>query len=154
MPVIKDPSSLPARRTTIYPPPFDKGFERRAKRALTDLLGLTQFGINLTTLEPGAQSSHRHWHAKEDEAIVVLEGVLTLITDEGERELMAGMIAGFPAGVPNGHHLVNRSRQPATYVEIGTRASEDDVVYSDVDLKAKKRAGVFSFARKTGEPLP
>jgi uncharacterized cupin superfamily protein len=154
MPVIKDPSSLPARRTTIYPPPFDNGFEKRAKRALTDLLGLTQFGMNLTTLEPGAQSSHRHWHATEDEAIVVLDGVLTLITDEGEQELTAGMIAGLPAGVPNGHHLVNRSRQAATYVEVGTRASEDDVVYSDLDMRAKKRAGKFSFARKTGEPLP
>jgi uncharacterized cupin superfamily protein len=154
MPVIKDPSSLTARRTTIYPIPFDQGFERRAKRALTGLLGLTQFGMNLTTLEPGAQSSHRHWHASEDEAVVVLDGVLTLITNEGEQDLTAGMIAGFPAGVPNGHHLVNRGAQPATYIEIGTRASEDDVVYSDVDMQAKKRGGTFSFSRKNGDPLP
>lgn len=154
MPVIEDPAKLPERRTTIYPAPFDKGFEKRAKRALTGLLGLTQFGMNLTTLEPGAQSSHRHWHAREDEAIVMLEGVLTLITDEGEQDLTPGMIAGFPAGVANGHHLVNRGRKPATYLEIGTRASDEDVVYSDLDLRASKRGGTFLFTRKSGEPLP
>lgn len=154
MPVIRDPRSLPARRTTIYPAPFDKGFEKRAKRALTEALGLTQFGVNLTTLEPGGQSAHRHWHATEDEAILVLDGALTLVTDEGEQVLTAGMMAGFPAGCANGHHLVNRSTEPGTYLEIGTRARDDDVIYSDIDLQVVKRDGQFRFSRKTGEPLP
>jgi uncharacterized cupin superfamily protein len=153
VPVIRDPKSLPARRTTIYPAPFDKGFDKRAKRALTEALGLTQFGINLTTVEPGGQSAHRHWHAKEDEAIYVLEGTLTLVTDEGEQVLTAGMVAGFPAGTPNGHHLINRGSAPAIYLEIGTRAPDEDVVYSDIDLKAAKRDGKYSFSRKSGEPL-
>ncbi len=153
MPVIRDPRSVPARRTTIYPAPFDKGFDKRAKRALTEALGLTQFGVNLTTLEPGGQSAHRHWHAAEDEAIVVLEGTLTLVTDEGEQILTAGMMAGFPAGSANGHHLVNRGPQPGTYLEIGTRARDDDVMYSDIDLQATKRDGQFRFSRKSGEPL-
>ena len=69
MPVIHDPMRMPGRRGTIYPKPLDAGFEGRFKRALTERLGLTQFGVNLTTLEPGAQSSHRHWHAKEDEFV-------------------------------------------------------------------------------------
>lgn len=154
MPVIRDPLSLSARRTTIYPAPFDTGFDKRAKRALTAALGLTQFGINLTTLEPGGQSAHRHWHAREDEAIYVLEGAATLITDEGEQQLSAGMVAGFPAGSTNGHHLVNRGTEPCTYLEIGTRALNDDVVYSDIDLQVKKRDGQFHFSRKSGESLP
>lgn len=154
MPIIRDPSSLPARRTTTYPSPFDKGFDKRAKRALTDALGLKQFGLNLTTLEPGGQSAHRHWHAIEDEAVYVLDGALTLVTDEGEQILTAGMVAGFPAGSANGHHLINRGMEPATYLEIGTRARDDDVVYSDIDLQVSKRDGQFRFSRKSGEPLP
>ena len=154
MPVVRDPRRLPARRTTIYPAPFDKGFDKRAKRALTEALGLTQFGVNLTTLEPGGQSAHRHWHAAEDEAIYVVDGTLTLVTDNGEHILTPGTMAGFPAGSANGHHLVNRGSEPSTYLEIGTRARDDDVIYSDIDLQLTKRDGQSRFTRKTGEPLP
>ncbi|MFA5951291.1 MAG: cupin domain-containing protein [Hyphomicrobium sp.] len=154
MPVIKDPKSLPGRRRTIYPADFAAGFERRVKRALTESLGLTQFGVNMTTLEPGGLSSHRHYHMQEDECIYVLSGELTLIVDEGEHVLTAGTIAGFPAGEKNAHQLVNRSSSDATYLEIGTRSHEDDVTYGDVDLRAEKRDGKFRFFRKGGEPYP
>lgn len=152
MPVIDDPAALPGRVTTIYPAPLDQGFEGRIKRAMTEGLGLTQFGINLTTLEPGAKSSHRHWHAREDECIIVVAGTVTLVTDEGERELRAGAAAGFPARVANGHHLVNRSDAPATYFEIGTRSKDEDVTYSDEDLLAEKRDFSYRFLHKSGEP--
>ena len=152
MPVIDDPPALPGRVTTIYPAPLDQGFEGRVKRALTEVLGLTQFGINLTTLQPGAKSSHRHWHVREDECIIVVAGTVTLISDEGARELKAGAAAGFPAGVPNGHHLVNRSDAPATYLEIGTRSKDEDVTYSDEDLRAEKRDGIYRFFHTSGEP--
>ena len=154
MPVVRDPRSHPTRRTTIYPAPFNQGFDKRGKRALTEALGLTQFGINLTTLEPGGQSAHRHWHAAEDEAIYVVEGTLTLVTDDGEHILTPGMMAGFPAGLANGHHLINRGSEPGTYLEMGTRARDDDVIYSDIDLQLTKRDGQSRFTRKTGEPLP
>ena len=152
MPVIDNPMQLPERRGTIYPAPYAAGFERRIKRALTEALGITQFGVNLTTLEPGAMSSLRHWHAKEDECVYMLEGELVLVTDDGERVLKPGMAAGFPAGEANGHHLVNRSTQPASYLEIGTRSKDEDATYSDVDLRAEKRDGRYQFVRKTGEP--
>jgi uncharacterized cupin superfamily protein len=153
LPIIDDPYEVPGRRGTIYPAPYAQGFEGRIKRALTERLGLTQFGVNLTTLEPGAMSSQRHWHAREDEFVYVLEGELVLITDEGERILKPGMAAGFPAGEANGHHLVNRSGAPATYLEIGTRCKEEDATYSDIDLRGEKLDGKFRFFRKSsGEP--
>lgn len=151
MPVVRDPKALPGRRSTIYPKPLDQGFEGRIKRALTDLLGLTQFGVNQTTLEPGAQSSHRHYHAREDEMIYVLEGELVLVTDGGEETLKAGMAAGFPAGETIAHHLVNRSTAPVTYLEIGTRSPDEDVTYADVDLVGIKRAFAYAFFKKNGE---
>lgn len=154
MPVIKQPLDLPARRSTIYPVPFAEGYEKRHKRALTDALGLTQFGVNLTILEPGARSAERHWHSKEDEALYVLSGTLTLITDAGETELTAGMAAGFPAGVPDGHHLVNSSSEPATYLEIGTRAPDEFVTYPDIDLLFERKGGASRLTHKNGEPYP
>lgn len=154
MPVIDDPMSLPARRSTVYPAEHAEGFEGRIKRALTEQLGLTQFGINVTILEPGAKSSQRHWHAQEDEAIYVLSGQLTLVTNEGERVLRAGMAAGFPRGDGNGHQLVNKSDAPATYLEIGTRSPDDDVEYPDIDMLGEKRDGRYRFKRKSGDPYP
>jgi uncharacterized cupin superfamily protein len=152
MPIIPDLKRVPGCTTTIYPKPLDQGFEGRSKHALTELLGLTQFGINYTTLEPGAQSSYRHYHVCEDEMIYVLDGEIVLITDDGETVLMPGMAAGFPAGVPNGHHLVNRSGAQASYLEIGTRNPDEDVTYSDVDLRAEKRGFKYRFFKKSGEP--
>ena len=38
----------------IYPPPYAAALAGRAKRALGDLFGLSQFGVNLTVLAPGA----------------------------------------------------------------------------------------------------
>jgi uncharacterized cupin superfamily protein len=79
-----------------------------------------------------------HWHAREDEFVYVLEGEVVLCTDDGERVLTAGMCAGFPAGDPNKHQLVNRSSAPARYLEMSNRDGGDDVEYADdVDLTVR-----------------
>jgi uncharacterized cupin superfamily protein len=152
MAVIRDPMNVAGRRATIYPAEFAAGFDKRLKRALGDAGGLKQFGVNLTTLEPGGISALRHWHASEDEFVYILDGEVTLVTDAGEELLGAGMAATFPAGEPNGHQLVNRGTEPVTYLEIGTRAPEDIGTYPDVDLHYIKRDGRRSFLRKSGEP--
>jgi uncharacterized cupin superfamily protein len=154
MTVIRDPSKIEGRRGTIYPAEFAKGFEGRIKRALGKAGGLTQFGVNLTTLEPGAMSAHRHWHAKEDEFIYVLDGELTLVTDAGEEVVRPGMAATFPAGEANGHMLVNRTSAPATYLEVGTSSADEDVDYPDIDLRMQRRGGKVVFLHKSGEPYP
>ncbi len=145
-----DPKTLEARTGTIYPPEFAGPLKGREKRALGDAFGLTQFGVNLTTLLPGAWSAQRHWHAKEDEFVFVVEGEITLIDDAGEHLLKPGMCAGFKAGVANGHHLVNKSKSPAAYVEVGTRSADESTVYLDVDMKAGKSGGKWLLTRKDG----
>ncbi len=150
---VLDPLSVEARRGTGYPPPHDVGFHGRLKRRLTDALGLSQVGVNLVTLEPGAMSSQRHWHARKDELVYVLRGPVTLVTDAGARELTDGMMAGFPAGVPDGHHLVNRTDHPVTYLEVGTRSPDEVAEYPDIDLRAVREGGVLRFTTKAGEPL-
>jgi uncharacterized cupin superfamily protein len=152
MPSWLDPKSVTPRLGSIYPPPFGDPLAGREKRALGDPLGLTQFGVNLVTLAPGSWSSQRHWHANEDEFIYVVEGEVTLVTDEGEKTLGPGMAAGFPAGKSDGHHLINRSDGPVLYLEVGTRAETEEAQYSDIDMVGHKRNGRFVFTRKDGEP--
>ena len=145
-----DPKTLVPRSGTIYPKQLAGPLEGRAKRALGDVFGLTQFGVNLTTLAPGSWSSQRHWHEKEDEFVYVVDGEITLVDDAGEHVLKPGMCAGFKAGSPNGHHLVNRSSVPATYVEIGTRSADEKSHYPDVDMKAAKVDGKWVLTKKDG----
>jgi uncharacterized cupin superfamily protein len=152
------PSAIPAhdikpRIGSGYPNPFRKQVESRSKRALGDAFGLSSYGVNLVELSPGAWSSQRHWHTHEDEFVYVLSGALTLVTDSGEQLLTPGMVAGFPGGEANGHHLVNKSRESASYLEIGNRSAEDEVYYPDIDLHLKRGPGDgHAFTHRDGTP--
>jgi uncharacterized cupin superfamily protein len=141
------------RTGSSYPEPFGKQVELRSKRALGDLFGLTSYGVNLVELLPGTWSSQRHWHTHEDEFIYVLSGELILVTDGGEQLLTAGMVAGFPAGESNGHHLINNGQAVASYLEIGNRHRDDEVYYPDVDLQlTRDRDGGHVFTHRDGKP--
>jgi uncharacterized cupin superfamily protein len=117
-----------------YPEPYRSRVMPREKRRLGDALGLTKIGVNRTTLPPGKESSMRHWHSHEEEFIFVLEGEVVLRTNEGEQVLVAGSCAGFPAGVDDGHQLINRGDRPAVYLEVSNRDAEDTAYYSDTDV--------------------
>jgi uncharacterized cupin superfamily protein len=117
-----------------YPEPYYSQVMPREKRRLGQAFGLTKIGINRTTLLPGKVSAMCHWHTAEDEFIYVLEGEVVLRTNAGEEVLRAGMCAGFPAGVDNGHQLINRSEHPAVYLEMSNRDAEDTAHYTDADV--------------------
>lgn len=110
-------------------------FDGRSKRKLGDVVGITQFGVNHTTLEPGAFSALRHWHQGEDEFIFVLNGELSLIDENGAHKLEPGCFCGFPAGSQNAHHIENTGNQPASFIEVGSRRpGQDTVHYPDDDF--------------------
>jgi uncharacterized cupin superfamily protein len=146
-----DIAAAPTRFGTGYPPPFDAICAGRRRWKLGDAAGLTQFGVNLLRLPPGQWSSQRHWHTAEDEFVMVLEGEVMLVTDDGEEVLVAGDCAGFKAGEPNGHHLQNRSNAEAVLLEVGSRRpGEDAGHYPDIDLAFP--AGARGYVRKDGTP--
>ena len=151
MPKIDIPS-LPAATGTNYPEPYRKVVEGRARIRLGNAVGLTQFGVNLTTLKPGAASSLRHWHETEDELVYILEGELVLIEDEGETVLRAGDAAGWKANSGNGHCLVNRTERDVLLLEIGTRSPQDRVEYAEADLQMVKDESGSHALHKSGEP--
>lgn len=142
--------AVPSRKGTSYPAPFDAPCSERVRQRLGDAGGLTDFGVNLMRLSPGNWSSQRHWHSHEDEFVYVLEGELTLIEDGGETILQAGDCAAFAKGTRNGHHMINRSKATAVYLEVGSRAPADVTVCSDIDMMSSNADG--RFVHKNGTP--
>ncbi len=150
---IEASTAPPRARATNYPPKLAHLVAGREKRALGDVFGLKAFGVNLVRLRPGAQSAFRHRHTRQDEFLYVLEGEPTLVTDDGETALRAGMCAGLPAGGP-AHQIVNRTERDAVYLEVGDRAVDDQVEYPHDDLAASKGAdGAWRFTHKDGRPF-
>lgn len=142
----------PRTRPSNYPEPFASRMAGRVKRQLGDVFGLSNFGVNLTRMAPGAISALRHSHSTQDEFIYVLEGEPTLVTESGETRLRPGMCAGFKAGEGGGHQLANRSDDVVVYLEIGDRSAGDSVFYPDDDIEAYLEGGAWRFRRKNGEP--
>ena len=138
------------RRGSAYPAPFDQIAKDRVRRRVGDAGGITQFGVNLLELPPGAGSSQRHWHSSEDEFVYVLSGEVALITDKGEEILRSGDCAAFPKGVADGHQLINKSDATAVCLEVGTRTGDDVCTYSDIDMMIDSRVGRYT--RKDGTP--
>ena len=143
----------PRKARSAYPETFVPRLGGRVKRALGDRFDLTIFGVNLTTLPPGAMSALRHAHTRQDEFVYILEGTPTLITDAGETMLKPGMCAGFKAGTGDAHHLVNRGETDVVYLEIGDRTLGDEASYPDDDIVAVKTSdGTRRFTHKDGTP--
>jgi uncharacterized cupin superfamily protein len=143
----------PRTKASNYPEPFASRMAGREKRPLGDVFGLSNFGVNLTRLIPGACSALRHAHSKQDEFVYIVAGHPVLIADQGEMHLSPGMCAGFKAGTGNGHHLVNRTNDDVLYLEVGDRTAGDSATYPDDDLQAVLgKDGKWQFLHKDSTP--
>lgn len=145
-----DLSTVPVKTGSIYPAPYAEMMAGRSSLRLGEAGGLTQFGVNLVMLEPGALSSLRHWHLYEDEFVMVTEGECTLVEDDGPVVMRAGDCAAFPAGASDGHHFRNHTDRVAKFLVIGTKAPREVATYSDVDLKVEVEGGKAVFTYKDG----
>ena len=146
-----DVSNVETETGSKYPSPYSNDVNGRFRQRLGNVVGLDQFGVNLTRLKPGAWSAQRHWHDNEDEFVWILEGEVILVEDKGETPLKAGDAAAFKAGVANGHCLINRSGNDAVYLEVGTRTNVGRAEYPDIDMKAEWKDGAVRFLHKSGE---
>ncbi|GAB4198575.1 MAG: lpg2434 family Dot/Icm T4SS effector [Coleofasciculaceae cyanobacterium] len=136
---------------TIYPEPYAALIKGRSKRKLGEFFGLTNFGVNLTDLLPGAISALAHSHSKQDEFILILKGTATLVLGNEEFTLHPGDCYGFKAGTGIAHQLINRSEESVTYLEIGDRTEGDEVEFPNDDLKATQlENGAWMLTHKDG----
>jgi len=146
-----DPRRIAESNATSYPEKFKALNSRRWNRRLDDHVGLKNFGVNLTRIEPGAQTSARHAHSKQDEFIWVIEGGVVLETDEGAQTLQPGMCAGFAASGGNAHRFVNKTDKDVLLLIVGDRTPFDEVTYPDIDNHAKAGAdGKYVHTKKDG----
>jgi uncharacterized cupin superfamily protein len=145
-----DLSAIPFRYGSGYPGKLAEAVAGRSVQNLGDAGGLTQFGAKMIRLEPGAWSSHRHWHENEDECVLMIEGELVMVENEGETIMRKGDVATYKAGVANGHHLINRTDKAAIFLVIGTRTTADRGHYPDTDLLATKNGASYVFTKKDG----
>ncbi len=145
-----DLSTVPVKTGSIYPEPYATMMQGRSSLRLGDAGGLTQYGVNLVTLQPGALSSLRHWHLNEDEFVMVTEGECWLVEDQGETLMRVGDCAAFPANSGNGHHFINRSASAARFLVVGTKAKAEVATYSDVDMMVRIEGGKALFTYKDG----
>ena len=81
-------------------------------------------------LEPGAASPY-HWHASEEEWLVVLAGRVALRTPDGERLLEPWDCAVFPRGDLGAHQVRNDGDETARLVFLANRSDPDVRVYPD-----------------------
>ena len=148
-----DRDAAPTGHGTSYPEPFDAPCRARRRWRLGDAAGLSQFGVNLLQLPPGAWSSQRHWHETEDEFVWVVSGEVVLVETDRETVLAAGDCAGFRAGVANGHRLENRSDAQAVVLEVGSRTpGGDGADYPDIDMILPR--GADRYFHRDGTPYP
>ena len=145
-----DPATVEPRLGSDYPVRFRALVAGRERRPLGDAVGLRNFGVHLMRLPPGCASSQRHWHSRQDEFVYVVAGEVVLVTDGGEQTLTAGMAAGFPAGKPDGHHLLNRGDRDALVLEVGDHTAGDEADYSDIDMLVRWVDGKARYVRKDG----
>lgn len=137
---------------SLLPPILAQRVQRREKRKLGDLFGLSNFGVNIVKIVPGGLSSLRHCHSLQDEFIYILEGHPTLHTNDGPTVLSPGMCAGFKAGNGQAHNLENRTDSDVWYLEIGDRTLNDHATYPEEDLQANFNEGCWIFKHKDGTP--
>lgn len=84
--------------------------------------------------------------------MLMLTGEAVLVTDAGEEPMRPGDCACFPRGVPDGHHLINRSDADATFLVVGTKMPGETAHYPDIDLHLPNiEAG---YTHKDGTPYP
>jgi uncharacterized cupin superfamily protein len=148
-----DIAKVPSQPIASYPKEFAPVIVGRAKQRIGDVVGLTQFGVNITRIAAGTASALRHWHEQEDEFIYILDGELVLVENDGETVLKSGDAAGFKAGSGIAHCLVNRTARDAVYLEVGTRAKSERVHYPDVDFVMERDDKGRRWSRKSGEPI-
>lgn len=148
-----DLSQAPLKTGSIYPEPYAAQMAGRSSLRLGDLGGLTQFGVNLVILAPGAKSSLRHWHLNEDEFVMVTQGECTLVQDAGPVIMRSGDCAAVPAGVADGHHFINHTDAEARFLVVGTKSVSEVATYPDVDLICHLEHGKGRFTHKDGRPF-
>jgi uncharacterized cupin superfamily protein len=93
--------------------------------------GAQRLGASLYEIPPGNSVCPYHWHAANEEMLIVLAGRPTLRTPEGERELAEGDMVAFPVGERGAHTVSNNSEAPIRILIVSEMNEPEVAVYPD-----------------------
>ncbi len=119
----------------VFQPAFDEheeqpGFAHRRAR-LGRQAGSAQLGASLYELDPGQAVCPYHWHAAEEEMLIVVSGRPSLRTSGGWCELEAGEAVAFATGIEGAHQVVNRSPEPVRVLLLSESKDPEVCGYPD-----------------------
>ncbi len=107
-------------------------FRSRFRHLTSAVLGRSyHVAVQLEEVPPGAQSAPAHFHTREEEHLLVLEGTCTLRLGGERHPLRAGDYVCFPAGQQAGHCVVNEGSETCRLLVVGERSADDVCVYTD-----------------------
>lgn len=93
-------------------------------------------GVLIEMPAPGKRLAPLHYHMREEEHALVLEGELTLLLGDETYKMKPGDYAAFPAGREVGHSFMNSGPGPCRYLMIGARDPADVCVYPQSEKMA------------------
>ena len=93
--------------------------------------GARHLGASLYEVPPGNSTSPYHWHAANEELLIVLSGTPTLRTPDGERELATGELASFPIGEGGAHKVSSRGDEQSRVLIVSEMNEPEVAVYPD-----------------------
>ena len=76
--VIHNLTTVEGQRGAIYATQFASDLGCHIARTVAAAVGLNQYGINRTPLEPGVISAQRHWQSRKDHFVYILKAHLRL----------------------------------------------------------------------------
>jgi uncharacterized cupin superfamily protein len=93
--------------------------------------GTRHLGASLYEVPPGNGTCPYHWHAANEELLIVLSGIPTLRTPEGERDLVEGELVAFPIGESGAHKVTNNADEPTRVLIVSEMNEPEVAVYPD-----------------------
>lgn len=118
------------KKNGFSPYDFGKRFQGLDKEVASNF-GANHIGFHLEILNPGCFSSPYHYHEKEEELVIALEGEAILRQNNQFSKIKAMDLIFFPTGSEFVHQIYNYSDKPFHYFVLSSKDREDVCHYPD-----------------------
>ena len=117
-------------------------------------IGAELLGGSMYELEPGDRLWPYHTHHANEEWVIVVRGLPTLRTHEGEQQLREGDVVAFPRGKEGAHQIRNDTDAPIRVLMLSSVIKPDIVEYLDTGkIGARSVAGERILLARPGPEL-
>jgi uncharacterized cupin superfamily protein len=106
-----------------------------------------RLGASIWELQPGHSQFVYHFHHGSEELLIVLRGMPTVRTYDGDRELTEGDVVPFARGPEGGHQIRNDGDSVARVLIVSTNADPDVAEYPDTGKLAAIVGGQHRYHR-------